>query len=76
MTLNLRWSAVIKAFRLKEISSEQKWNLFAEQEKLDPTDTAKNNRYRCQALIATKEQFEQIYNQFKVKESGLSISVK
>jgi hypothetical protein len=44
MTLSLRWSAVIKAFRLKDLSEEQKWALFAEQETRDPTDTAKNNK--------------------------------
>ena len=44
MALNLKWSAVIKSFRLKQLTEQEKWHLFAKQEKLDPTDEAKSNK--------------------------------
>lgn len=54
---------------------EEKEALFADQEKLDPSDTAKNHRKTVDGLRSTPEEFEQIYESFK-KDSDLSLKQK
>ena len=76
MTIGQRWSAVVKAFTLPTLSIEEKEALFEAQRLRDPSDTAKNKRYTCDALKATEEEFEQIYESFKDKESKYSIANK
>ena len=69
MTVGQQWSAVAKSFTLEGLSAEERQILFEEQAKRDPSDTSKNYRLTCDALKATKEEFEQIYNSFKDKEN-------
>lgn len=76
MTVGQRWSAVVKAFTLSDLSIEQKEALFEAQKTLDPSDTAKNKRFTCDALKATEEEFEAIYESFKDPETKYSIAVK
>ena len=76
MTVGQQWSTVAKAFTLKDLSLEEKEKLFEEQAKKDPSDTAKNYRFTCDALKATKEEFEKIYNSLKIKDNTMSIANK
>lgn len=76
MTVGQKWSAVVKAFTSKKLSLEEKEALFEIQKAADPTDTAKNKRFTCDALKSTEEQFEKIYNEFKNPKSENSITVK
>lgn len=52
-TIGQQWSTVVKAFTLPDLSLEEKEKLFAEQEKIDSSDTSKNNRKTCDSLKAT-----------------------
>lgn len=76
MTVGQRWSTVVKAFTLPKLSIEEKEAIFEAQKALDPSDTAKNKRFTCDALKATEEEFEKIYESFKDPESKYSIAVK
>jgi hypothetical protein len=76
MTVSQKWSAIVKAFTLRDLSIEQKEALFEAQRTEDPSDTAKKWRYTCDSLKASEEEFERIYESFKSKESGNSVSVK
>ena len=76
MTVGQQWSTIAKAFTLKDLSLEEKEKLFEEQAKRDPSDTAKNYRFTCDGLKANKEEFEKIYNSFKVKDPAVSITNK
>lgn len=67
MTVGQKWSTVVKAFTLKTLTIEEKEALFESQRLEDPTDTAKNKRFTCDSLKATKEEFEKIYESFKDK---------
>lgn len=55
LTVGQQWSAVVKAFTIYDLSLEEKEKLFEQQEKKDPSDTAKNYRLTCNGLKATKE---------------------
>lgn len=74
-TIGQQWSTVVKAFTLPDLAIEEKEALFADQEKLDPSDTAKNHRKTVDGLRSTPEEFEQIYESFK-KDSDLSLKQK
>jgi len=50
--------------------------LFARQAKIDSSDTMKSKRLTCNALIATKEEYEQIYQSYKSKDNTLSATLK
>lgn len=76
MTIGQKWSTVVKAFTLPDLSIEEKEALFEAQKALDPSDTAKNKRFTCDALKATEEEFEKIYESFKSSETSYSIAVK
>lgn len=74
-TIGQQWSTVIKAYTLPNLSVEEKEALFAAQEKLDPSDTAKNHRKTVDALKSTPEEYEQIYESYK-KDGELSLKQK
>lgn len=74
-TLGQQWSTVIKAYTLADLTPEEKEAIFADQEKIDPSDTAKNNRKTVEALRSTPEEYEQIYESYK-KDSELSMKQK
>ena len=76
MTIGQEWSAVVKAFTLKQLSIEEKEKLFESQKEKDNSDTAKLKRFTCDALKANKEDFLQFYEGFKDPNSEHSISVK
>jgi hypothetical protein len=76
MTLGQRWSTVVKAFTLPDLSLEQKEAIFEAQRLKDPSDTAKNKRLTCDALKATEEEFENIYTSFHDKDTKYSIANK
>ena len=76
MTVGQKWSTVIKAFTLKDLSVEDKEKLYEEQRAADPTDTAKNHRLTCDALLASKEEFQKHYLSFKDKDNSASITAK
>jgi hypothetical protein len=76
MTVGQKWSTVVKAFTLPDLTIEQKEAIFEAQKALDPSDTAKNKRFTCDALKATEEEFEAIYESFKDPETKHSIAVK
>jgi hypothetical protein len=54
MTVGQKWSTVVKAFTLPDLTIEQKEAIFEAQKALDPSDTAKNKRFTCDALKATE----------------------
>lgn len=64
-TIGQQWSTVVKAFTLTDLTLEEKEKLFADQEKIDSSDTAKNNRRTCDSLKSTDEEYEAIYNSYK-----------
>lgn len=76
MTVGQKWSAVVKAFTLKDLSLEEKEAIFEAQRIEDPSDTAKNKRFTVDSLKATKEEFEKIYLTFHDKENKHSVAVK
>ena len=76
MTVGQKWSAVVKAFTLPDLSLEEKEAIFEKQRAEDPSDTAKNKRFTCDALRASEEEYEQLYNEFKNPESKHSVTVK
>lgn len=76
MTVGQKWSTVVKAFTIKDLSLEEKEALFESQRSEDPSDTAKKYRYTCDSLKATDSEFEMIYESFKTKDSKVSVSVK
>jgi hypothetical protein len=76
MTVGQRWSTVVKAFTLPTLTIEEKEAIFDAQKALDPSDTAKNKRFTCDALKATEEEFEKIYESFKDPDSKYSIAIK
>lgn len=55
MTVGQKWSAVVKAFTIKDLSIEEKEALFESQRAEDPSDTAKKNRYLCDSLKSSEE---------------------
>jgi len=57
MTVGQEWSTVVKAFAMKTLTMEEKEAIFEAQRVKDPSDTAKNHRFTCDALIASKEEF-------------------
>ena len=61
MTIGQEWTAVVKAFSIKELSIEEKEKLFELQKSKDSSDTSKLKRYTCDALKANKEEFLKIY---------------
>lgn len=65
MTVVQEWSTVVGAFTLKDLTIEQKEELFASQKQKDSSDTAKLKRYTCDSLKATKEEFLKTYEDFK-----------
>ena len=76
MTVGQKWSAVVKAFTIKDLSLEEKEALFEEQKTADPSDTAKKHRYTVDSLKANEEEFERIYETFKTKDSKVSVHAK
>lgn len=76
MSVGQKWSTVVKAFTVKSLSLEEKENIFAEQEKEDPSDTAKKYRCTCDSLKSSEEEFEKIYESFKSKDNTRSVSSK
>jgi hypothetical protein len=54
MTVGQKWSTVVKAFTLPDLSIEEKEAIFEAQKIEDPSDTAKNKRFTCDALKATE----------------------
>jgi hypothetical protein len=76
MTVGQKWSTVAKAFTLKDLSLEEKEKLFETQKADDSSDTAKRFRHLCDALKSTEEEFEQIYESFREKESKHSVTLK
>jgi hypothetical protein len=57
MTVGQEWTTVLKAFRLNNWTNEEKNAFFEAQRVKDPSDTAKNHRFTCDSLIASKEEF-------------------
>ena len=76
MTVGQKWSAVVKAFTIGDLTMEQKEAIFEAQRAEDPSDTAKNRRFTCDALKSTDAEFEEMYNEFKNPNSKHSITVK
>lgn len=65
MTVGQKWSAVVKAFTMKDLTLEEKEAIFEAQKTEDPSDTAKNKRFTCDALKSSEEEFEKFYEIFK-----------
>lgn len=59
---------------MKDLSEEEKQNLFKKQLEKDSSDTAKLHRKTCDALKANKEEFMKIYNSFKSPEDAKNTS--
>lgn len=57
MTVGQQWSAVVKAFTIKDMSIEEKEAIFSKQNEKDSSDTAKLKRHTCNSLKASKEEF-------------------
>ena len=55
MTVGQQWTAVVMAFTLPDLTIEEKEAIFEAQRQRDPSDTAKNKRFTCDALKATVE---------------------
>lgn len=55
MTVGQKWTAVVKAFTIPNLTLEEKESIFESQRLQDPSDTAKNKRFTCDALKATEE---------------------
>lgn len=54
MTVGQKWSTVVKAFTLPDLTVEEKEAIFEAQRIEDPSDTAKNKRFTCDALKANE----------------------
>jgi hypothetical protein len=76
MTIGQQWTTVTKAFTLKDLTVEQKEELFARQAKIDSSDTVKSKRIMCDALKSTKEDYEKLYLSYKDKANPLSFTLK
>jgi hypothetical protein len=50
LTVGQRWRIVSKAFTINDLTIDQKEELFEQQKKIDPSDTAKRYRYICDGL--------------------------
>lgn len=76
MSTGQKWRIVAKAFTLNSMTLEQKEAIFEAQKAEDSSDTAKNYRLMCDSLKANEEEFENIYETLKAKDSNLSVTVK
>lgn len=54
MTIGQKWSTVVKAFTLNDLTIEQKEAIFENQKAEDNSDTAKNKRFTCDSLKASE----------------------
>jgi hypothetical protein len=76
MTVGQQWNAVIKAHTLKYYSEEQKNDIFARQAKIDTSDTQIGKKLTCEALTATKEKWDKLYESYKDPSKEQSMSQK
>ena len=65
-----------QSIHYENLTMEQKEALFAAQHTLDPSDTAKKHRHTCDGLKATEEEFQKIYESFRVGDKKVSVAVK
>lgn len=76
MTIGQQWTAVVKAFTLKDWTLEQKEEVFTKQSQVDSSDTMKSKRISCDSLKSTDEEADKLYASFIDKEDKQSASLR
>lgn len=64
MTFDQQWQTVVKAFTLKGLEFQQKEQLFMGIAMRTAKSTIENRRLLCDAINASREEFERIYQLF------------